>query len=113
MWCKKPSLPAPADSWVARHDIPSDFAGHYDPSFSLALCCKDLGLVNQIAQSQGYSLTMGAHAQALVRRGKGSLWGRRAAELHVVKLLEDRVGPAAATLARRRRPETTESTVCN
>ena len=27
------------DSWVARHDIPSIFAGHYDPSFSLALCC--------------------------------------------------------------------------
>ena len=32
------------NSWVAQHDVPSIFAGHYDPSFSLALCCKDLGL---------------------------------------------------------------------
>jgi len=79
------------DSWVARHDIPSIFAGHYDPSFSLALCCKDLGLVNQIAQSQGYSLTMGAHAQALFEEAR-SRYGDEAAELHVVKLLEDRVG---------------------
>jgi 3-hydroxyisobutyrate dehydrogenase len=79
------------DSWVARHDIPSIFAGHYDPSFSLALCCKDLGLVNQIAQSQGYSLTMGAHAQALFEEAR-SRYGDKAAELHVVKLLEERVG---------------------
>jgi len=79
------------DSWVARHDIPSIFAGHYDPSFSLALCCKDLGLVNQIAQSQGYSLTMGAHAQVLFEEARAR-YGDDAAELHVVKLLEERVG---------------------
>ena len=79
------------DSWVARHDIPSIFAGHYDPSFSLALCCKDLGLVNQIAQSQGYSLTMGAHAQTLFEEARAR-YGDDAAELHVVKLLEERVG---------------------
>ena len=79
------------DSWVARHDIPSIFAGHYDPSFSLALCCKDLGLVNQIAQSQGYALTMGAHAQALFEEARAR-YGDEAAELHVVKLLEERVG---------------------
>jgi 3-hydroxyisobutyrate dehydrogenase-like beta-hydroxyacid dehydrogenase len=40
------------NSWVAEHDVPSIFAGHYDPSFSLALCCKDLGLINGIAKSQ-------------------------------------------------------------
>jgi 3-hydroxyisobutyrate dehydrogenase-like beta-hydroxyacid dehydrogenase len=79
------------DSWVARHDIPSIFAGHYDPSFSLALCCKDLGLVNEIAQAQGYSLTMGAHAQALFEEARAH-YGDDAAELHVVKLLEERVG---------------------
>ena len=38
------------NSWVAEHDVPSIFAGHYDPSFSLALCCKDLGLINDIAK---------------------------------------------------------------
>jgi 3-hydroxyisobutyrate dehydrogenase len=30
------------DSFVVRHDAPSIFAGHYDPSFSLDLCLKDL-----------------------------------------------------------------------
>jgi 3-hydroxyisobutyrate dehydrogenase-like beta-hydroxyacid dehydrogenase len=79
------------NSWVAQHDIPSIFAGHYDPSFSLALCCKDLDLVNQIAQSQGFTLTMGQFVQSLFEEAKKT-YGASAAELHVVKLLEDRVG---------------------
>jgi 3-hydroxyisobutyrate dehydrogenase-like beta-hydroxyacid dehydrogenase len=79
------------NSWVAEHDVPSIFAGHYDPSFSLALCCKDLGLINDIAHSQGYTLPMGAHALALFEKAKAQ-YGPDAAELHVVKLLEDRVG---------------------
>lgn len=79
------------NSWVAEHDVPSIFAGHYDPSFSLALCCKDLGLINDIAHSQGYTLPMGSHALALFEKAK-SVYGPQAAELHVVKLLEDKVG---------------------
>lgn len=79
------------NSWVAEHDVPSIFAGHYDPSFSLALCCKDLRLVNQIAQSQGFNLTMGKHALDLFEQAQ-SVYGPEAAELHVVKLLEERVG---------------------
>ncbi|QWE15392.1 NAD(P)-dependent oxidoreductase [Polynucleobacter sp. AP-Sving-400A-A2] len=79
------------NSWVAEHDIPSIFAGHYDPSFSLALCCKDLDLVNQIAQSQGFTLTMGQFVQSLFEEAQKK-YGASAAELHVVKLLEDRVG---------------------
>ncbi|MFM8246462.1 MAG: NAD(P)-dependent oxidoreductase [Burkholderiaceae bacterium] len=78
-------------SWVVEHDIPSIFAGHYDPSFSLALCCKDLSLVNQIAEQQGYALTMGRHAQALFERAR-QVYGDEAAELHVVRLLEQQVG---------------------
>lgn len=79
------------NSWVAEHDVPSIFAGHYDPSFSLALCCKDLGLINQIAKNQGYELPMGSKAQALFQEAMQT-YGPDAAELHVVKLLEDRVG---------------------
>jgi len=79
------------NSWVAEHDVPSILAGHYDPSFSLALCCKDLGLVNDIARSQGYSLTMGGHAQALFEEARAR-FGDDAAELNVVRLLEERVG---------------------
>ena len=78
------------NSWVAQHDIPSIFAGHYDPSFSLALCCKDLDLVNQIARSQGFDLTMGQFVQKLFEEAK-TTYGESAAELHVVKLLEDKV----------------------
>ena len=79
------------NSWVAEHDVPSIFAGNYDPSFSLALCCKDLGLINDIARSQGYELTMGKFVESLFQQA-ALTYGDSAAELHVVKLLEDRVG---------------------
>jgi 3-hydroxyisobutyrate dehydrogenase len=79
------------NSWVVEHDVPSIFAGHYDPSFSLALCCKDLTLVNQIAQQQGYTLTMGQFALTQFEKAK-DIYGPDAAELHVVKMLEDKVG---------------------
>jgi len=79
------------NSWVAEHDVPSIFAGHYDPSFSLDLCCKDLRLVNEIALSQGYELSMGRFVQGLFEQAR-TTYGGDAAELHVVKLLEERVG---------------------
>ena len=79
------------NSWVAEHDVPSIFAGHYDPSFTLALCCKDLKLANDIAHAQGYELPMGGMAQKLFQQALET-YGAQAAELHVVKLLEDRVG---------------------
>jgi len=79
------------NSWVAEHDVPSIFAGHYDPSFSLDLCCKDLRLVNEIAQSQGFQLTMGSHARELFEEARAR-YGGQAAELHVTRLLEERVG---------------------
>ena len=79
------------NSWVAQHDVPSIFAGHYDPSFSLALCCKDLGLINQVAQSQGFELTMGALTQKVFQQAMQT-YGPDAGELHVVRLLEERAG---------------------
>src|SRR5712672_3944155 len=41
------------DTFVCRHDVPSIFAGHYDPSFSLDLCCKDLDLIVGLADDVG------------------------------------------------------------
>jgi 3-hydroxyisobutyrate dehydrogenase-like beta-hydroxyacid dehydrogenase len=79
------------DSWVVQHDVPSIFAGHYDPSFSLALCCKDLNLINQIANEQGYELTMGRFVQQVFQQAMDT-YGPDAAELHVAKMLEERVG---------------------
>lgn len=79
------------NSWVAQHDVPSIFAGHYDPSFSLALCVKDLTLIQGIAESQGYELKMGALAKSLFEEASEA-YGPEAAELHVVRLLEERAG---------------------
>jgi 3-hydroxyisobutyrate dehydrogenase len=80
------------NSWVARARCPSIFAGHYDPSFSLALCCKDLGFINGIAKSQGYSTCPWAAWRKQLFEEAMATYGPDAAELHVVKLLEERVG---------------------
>lgn len=76
------------DSFVVRHDAPSIFAGHYDPSFTLGLCMKDLGLITELGAQVNAALPMTAAAQnafglALER------YGSEAAELHVVKRIED------------------------
>lgn len=78
-------------SWVSDHDIPSIFAGHYDPSFSLDLCCKDLGLAQEIASEQGVTLKMGALARELFETARKT-YGGDAAELHVVRLIEEQAG---------------------
>ena len=79
------------NSWVAEHDIPSIFEGHYDPSFSLALCCKDLDLVNNMAKKQGFELSMGGLALELFEKAKDK-FGPEAPELSVVRLLEEETG---------------------
>ena len=76
------------DSFVARHDAPSIFAGHYDPSFTLALCSKDLRLTNKLAENVGADLPMtdaatGAFTRAIER------YGPDVGELHVAKRIED------------------------
>jgi hypothetical protein len=34
---------------LARYGVPSIFAGHYDPSFTLDLCCKELGMIQSLS----------------------------------------------------------------
>jgi 3-hydroxyisobutyrate dehydrogenase-like beta-hydroxyacid dehydrogenase len=80
-----------AESFVMRHDVPSIFAGHYDPSFRLALCLKDLGLIDQLLDEVGTrgELTRAAHArfaEAAERYGDG------AGEMTVCKVIEDDAG---------------------
>lgn len=79
------------DSFVARHDAPSIFAGHYDPSFTLGLCVKDLGLLGELQERVGAELPMtdaarGAFVAAADR------YGTKAGELHVAKRIEDDAG---------------------
>lgn len=76
------------DSFVARHDAPSIFAGHYDPSFTLGLCLKDLGLVNELGRNVGADLPMTAAATAAFEVATAR-YGDAAAELHVAKRIED------------------------
>ncbi len=76
------------DSFVARHDGPSIFAGHYDPSFTLALCLKDLGLLDELGGAVGADLPMTEAAHA-VFTDAGERYGTDVGELHVAKRLED------------------------
>ena len=76
------------DSFVARHDGPSIFAGHYDPSFTLDLCLKDLGLVRELEDSLHAPLTMTAAAHEVFKDATDR-YGRDVGELHVAKRLED------------------------
>ena len=76
------------DSFVVRHDAPSIFAGHYDPSFSLELCLKDLGLISELGKQVNADLPMTAaavHAFTVA----SERYGGNAAELHVAKRIED------------------------
>lgn len=80
-----------ADSFVLRHDVPSIFAGHYDPSFRLALCLKDLGLIRELLDETGTGaeLTDAAHARFIEA---GRRYGVDAGEMTVCRVLEDDAG---------------------
>ncbi len=79
------------DSFVARHDAPSIFAGHFDPSFSLDLCMKDLGLIQDLGKAVSTDLPMTNAAQDAFRRAT-ERYGGDAGELHVAKRIEDDAG---------------------
>lgn len=80
-----------ADSFATRHDAPSIFAGHYDPSFSLGLCRKDLGLTQELATAVDAELPMTSAAQHAFTVA-AERYGDDAGELHVAKRIEDDAG---------------------
>ncbi len=79
------------DSFVARHDAPSIFAGHYDPSFSLDLCLKDLGLIDELSDNVSTSLDMTEQAHQVFAKA-GERYGTDVGELHVAKQIEEDTG---------------------
>lgn len=79
------------DSFVVRHDAPSIFAGHYDPSFSLDLCLKDLRLIQELNRNVRAAMPMTAAAEGAFALA-ASRYGAGAAELHVARLIEDDAG---------------------
>jgi len=80
-----------ADSFVMSHDVPSIFAGHYDPSFPIALCLKDLSLIKELMDEMGTrnELTSATHARF---REAGERYGAGAGEMTVCKLIEEDAG---------------------
>ena len=80
-----------SDSWCMHHDAPSVFAGHYDPSFSLDLCRKDLRLIMAACDDAGTAApgTRLVYDKFEEAREK---YGSDKGELHVVKLEEDAAG---------------------
>ncbi len=79
------------DSFVARHDAPSIFAGHYDPSFPLDLCVKDLGILDELTDAVGADLPMTEAAHRAFRRA-ADRYGIEAGEMHVARRIEDDAG---------------------
>ncbi|MFO1172457.1 MAG: NAD(P)-dependent oxidoreductase [Hyphomicrobiaceae bacterium] len=80
-----------ADSFVLQHDVPSIFAGHYDPSFPIALCLKDLSLIKELMDEVGTrnELTEATHARF---KEAGARYGTGAGEMTVCKVIEDDAG---------------------
>ena len=77
-----------ADSFVLQHDVPSIFAGHYDPSFRLELALKDLDLIQDLIKEHGTrsELTQACHErfQEAAKR-----YGDESGEMTVCKLIEE------------------------
>lgn len=82
-----------ADSFVMQHDVPSIFSGHYDPSFPLKLCLKDLDLIHELMEETGTrsELTDACHARF---REAQERYGPEAGEMTVCKLIEEDGGVA-------------------
>ena len=66
-------------------------AGHYDPSFTLDLCCKDLGLIAALSQTTQTPAPMTAQAKDRFEAARATFGGDQA-ELLVCKLIEDASG---------------------
>lgn len=79
------------DSFVARHDAPSIFAGHYDPSFTLDLCLKDLGLIDELADDVSASLPMTRAAHEAFTAA-AERYGTHSAELNIARRIEEDAG---------------------
>ncbi len=80
-----------ADSFVLSHDVPSIFAGHYDPSFPIALCLKDLSLIEELMNETGTrsELTRATHERF---KEAGRRYGMGAGEMTVCKIIEEDAG---------------------
>jgi 3-hydroxyisobutyrate dehydrogenase-like beta-hydroxyacid dehydrogenase len=80
-----------ADSFVCRHDVPSIFAGHYDPSFSLDLCCKDLALITSLTEQQAVDAALTRLTREKFEAARQT-YGGSEGELSVCRAIEQQAG---------------------
>jgi 3-hydroxyisobutyrate dehydrogenase len=78
-------------SWVAEHDIPSIYDGSFDPSFTTALCTKDLRLISELARTLNVPVELGAMVEQIFRRAENR-YGGGSPELSVVRQLQELTG---------------------
>ena len=74
-------------SWVSSHDLPNLLAGDDDASFTLALCCKDLRLIGELAEHVGGGSDLAAAAADRFERAL-QRYGPKTGELAVARLVE-------------------------
>jgi 3-hydroxyisobutyrate dehydrogenase-like beta-hydroxyacid dehydrogenase len=78
-------------SWVADHDIPSIYAGTFDPTFTTRLCTKDLRLISELATTLNVPVELGATVEQIFRRAENR-YGGDSPELSVVRALQELTG---------------------
>jgi 3-hydroxyisobutyrate dehydrogenase-like beta-hydroxyacid dehydrogenase len=82
-------IPASAGgSWVAEHDLPHLLRGDDDASFTLALCTKDLGLIEELADELALAAPLARCAAERFARAH-ERYGGAAGELAVARLSEE------------------------
>ena len=79
------------NSFVHETESKLVLSGSYNVKFTLDLACKDLGLVNGIAEKIGVPLELGSMAQQIFRRARG-LYGSQAQSPEVVRMIEAACG---------------------
>ena len=79
------------NSFVHETESQLILSGSYNVKFNMDLACKDLGLVNGIAEKLGVPLELGGMTQQIFRRARG-LFGSQAQSTEVVRMLEQACG---------------------
>lgn len=79
------------NSFVHETESQLILSGSYNVKFTMDLACKDLGLVNNIAEKLGVPLELGSITQQIFRRARG-LYGSQAQSPEVVRMLEQACG---------------------
>jgi 3-hydroxyisobutyrate dehydrogenase len=79
------------NSFVHETESKLILSGSYNVKFTMDLACKDLGLVNSIAEKLGVPLELGGLTQQIFRRARG-LYGGNAQSPEVARLIEQACG---------------------